>query len=132
MSGYRTTVAFEIPGWDFEVPVVIEPALEHAGVLDYRAPYMRPAIYLREWNERVLLHETLHAFLHADPARTVVPASAEEERLVRHLTHLYELGWRFVSEHPGSSAAHHDPARATPEEHVSSSFSVGGGGQVSA
>lgn len=89
---------FRVPGFDFDVPVVIDPNCGHEGIVKYGGHYNRPTIYLREPNDRVLLHETLHVLVASDPNRTLTPGSEEEEAFVRHLTHLYELGWRSPHE----------------------------------
>lgn len=47
----------------YEVPVTIDPDLKFAG-MTYTEPYGPPKrIVLREWDERVLLHEVLHCLL---------------------------------------------------------------------
>lgn len=90
----RQQDALTVPGLDFAVPVIIDPDCEHQGIVKYEGFYNRPTIYLREPNDRVLLHETLHVLVASDPNQTLTPGSTEEEAFVRHLTHLYEIGWR--------------------------------------
>lgn len=72
-----------------EIPVVIDPELPlYRGVcewnLDFEGRKTTPKrIVMREWDERVLLHEALHCLL------------GNNEELVRRATELYEMGWRF-------------------------------------
>lgn len=82
------------------VPILIDSDCAHRGIFE-QDERGRPIIKLREWDERVLLHETLHAFVAAwrkdhwpESAHILSPNSSAEEMFVRHLTHLYELGWR--------------------------------------
>lgn len=92
-----------VPGFDFDVPVVLDPTCEHRGIVSYEGFQNHPVIRLREWHQRVFLHETLHvlvaAWRHAhqrdDLGPYLTPGTPQEEEFVRHLTHLYEMGWRL-------------------------------------
>jgi hypothetical protein len=94
--------SIRVPGFDFDVPIVIDFACEHRGVVKYEGFQNRPVVYLREWDERVLLHEVFHVLVaswrhtHQRDAE-FEPGSEREERFVRHLTYLHDLGWRFCA-----------------------------------
>jgi hypothetical protein len=82
-----------------EWPVVINPDFEHLGYC-YSYP---PTIVLRRHDERVLLHEVLHAAIVMHPnvlaiAAMVGPAFQDaQEGLVRYLTAtLFDAGYRLA------------------------------------
>lgn len=91
--------SIRVPGFDFDVPIMVDATCEHPGVVTYEGFRNGPVIRLREWDDRVLLHETLHVLVaswrHSHQREPcLVPGTPEEESFVRHVTHLYELGWR--------------------------------------
>lgn len=100
-------MTLRVPGFDFDVPVIIDPSLEHRGLVSYEGFQNHPVIRLREWHPRVLLHETLHVLVaswrnahqRAELGPWLTPGAPEEEAFVRHLTHLFELGWRPTEAH---------------------------------
>jgi hypothetical protein len=75
--------------------VFIDPTYDLPGAVEYD-PDGSPVIVLREYDERVLLHECVHAiFAREQEARSALGDDAEE-RIVRHLTRaLYAVGWRL-------------------------------------
>lgn len=87
------------------IEVVHDPELEHRGILRSTAVCGRE-IALREYDERVLLHEVLHRLIHTNPDQGVgfigepFPLTTDEqERLVAHLERgLWEMGWRWTKE----------------------------------
>lgn len=96
-----------------------------AGDLDYNG---RPvnAIRLRQWNERVFLHEALHVILdqrlqdyHAGPDfdSTEPALTPPREAIVQALEDaLWDMGWRWVGDTPLPPADGRDESPAQPPE----------------
>jgi hypothetical protein len=74
-----------------EVPIVIDPMLPNCrGLCEWNLTHegyktTPKRIVMRDRDERVLLHETLHCLL------------GDNEDIVRRATQLFELGWRLVA-----------------------------------
>jgi hypothetical protein len=74
----------------YDVPVIVKPDLETLG--RFETQYAGVAIYLREPNDQVLLHEILHLIC---GAAGVTEASPHGHTLVNRLeVALWALGWR--------------------------------------
>jgi hypothetical protein len=73
-----------------------------------------PFIAMREYDERVLLHEVLHVLVRTDPSRSLVPCADED--LVRHITSgLFAMGWRWRVLDRSAAAIERDAQRALRE-----------------
>lgn len=68
---------------DLTVPVYLDPDLASWGLTEWYP--LR--IFLREWNETVLLHEVVHVLVGTAPGRPCPPEIGEaHESLVRYVT----------------------------------------------
>lgn len=90
---------------EIAVPVVIRTDHPHEGELEWRLDYNGRAwptqIILRALNQRVLLHETLHALLGTLDANPLPPSHPHHEAMVRHVTRgLWDAGWRRSTGRP--------------------------------
>lgn len=75
--------------------VTIDPSYDLPGAVEYESDGT-PFIILREYDERVLLHECIHAIFAREGEAREALTSDQEERIVRHLTRaLYVAGWRL-------------------------------------
>jgi hypothetical protein len=93
------TVPF-VSGEAYDCPVLIDTDCAYRGLVtwdfDYNGNAIAPVIRLREYNERVLLHELLHVLVGLDPSRVAPPSHPSHEALVRHITRgLWDAGWRL-------------------------------------
>lgn len=81
-------------GQDYiDVPVVIDPNLSRLGEYGYTFDYRR-VIYLREWNEQVLLHELMHVVL--DPLLLGTEDDPYFHNVIARVeVALWETGWRL-------------------------------------
>ncbi len=89
------------PGW--KVRVCYDPTLDRLGELDHG--FDGAIIRLREWNERVFLHELLHALLDRwtqDIPPRWTDKTASEEIVQQVEDGLWNLGWRWA-DNPSSS-----------------------------
>lgn len=122
MSGpvTRLTLPSQIAAYDesrvnqasetFDVPVVIDPTIEHRGEYGFGYDYSR-VIRLREWHEQVFLHEVLHALVDPvvpfvkreddlTPRRTIGLAGLNHDIIRRVEVGLTMAGWCWTGDRP--------------------------------
>lgn len=106
--GHEHRDGWNVPTDEYTLPVRYDPAMPTRGELhqqhDFNGVWWPRTILLREWDERVLLHEVLHVLLNGRV--TLTEDDPDGHGVIAHVeTALILAGWRFAG-----------PVTATPRD----------------